>query len=234
MCRDAGTAARWRTCAIEPDRPRASRGRDRPYVVATLRSVTSMRASAKLRQALFFWRQRRQKFILSSRIVSVRVVVSAAEHVTSAGFARRPYQDGATDDVARRQRAEIAAVKAVRIATEDEQVAGREAMAAVPGGHAPPATVAPQNTNDSGGACNDAITDAAHALAAHSRDKLDEIGRLGQISAPIGQPGKIGWKADEHQVAPCDRTRRDPVEPKPHTGCGIPDESGRCALHGWD
>jgi hypothetical protein len=102
------------------------------------------------------------------------------------------------------KRAEVSAVETVWVVGEDEDLAGRETVATMPDWHVPMTPVAGKGASAEGSIHEDALTEPAHQIASDPNDELDQVRRLGQVSALVGQFGETRWQPDKHEVATMD------------------------------
>ncbi len=87
------------------------------------------------------------------------------------------------------ERTKVSAVETVWVLGEHEDLTGGEPVATMPEGQMSMLSVAGKSSRAEGSIHKDAITKAAHAVAGDPNDELDQIRRLGQVSAPIGEVG---------------------------------------------
>ena len=119
----------------------------------------------------------------------------------SAGREDKPQRHGAPDNLSFRHNAEIAAIEAVGVWREQEQVTRAQLAATPPRRHRSSAPIADACPGDQHTADKYAIRKAADAASADRDDDLDQIGGFRQISAPMGQLGDVRGRSDEHEIA---------------------------------
>ena len=93
----------------------------------------------------------------------------------SAARWHEPQRRGASDNLGFRHHAEVAAVEAVVLWRQEEEIAGAQPTAAPPGRHDTSDPIAPGCAGHQQAADEDPIGKKAHAVTASSGDDLDQV-----------------------------------------------------------
>jgi len=139
----------------------------------------------------------------------------------------RPEQMGAADKLRTGNGPEIATVETVRRIAEEQDLASRQAIAALPRRHWTTSAIVTIGHCRQSFVDQDRIAQAAHAIAIDSCDWLHNIVGSVEIAAMVGKSGGVSGQVDEDEVVQLRSPRLNAIETDWDARRGIPNEDGR-------